>query len=106
MVTVTRIYKGRQDRLFLEEWMAKKAVDDKILAGRLGVARETVTRYRGQPSRLNTEKLAQVAFALDIEPEDLWRHPERPSLDAIVKDAPEDVQATAADIVRRLVGGR
>lgn len=86
--------------------MAKREVDDKRLAGRLGVARETVTRYRGQPHRLNTEKLAQVAFALDLEPEDLWRHPDRPSLDAMVKNAPDDLRATAADIVRRLVAGQ
>lgn len=84
--------------------MAHRGLSDEQVAGRLEVARETVTRYRGQQHRLNPDKIAAIAAALDCEPEDLWRPPDRPSLDAMVKDAPADLQATAADIVRRLVG--
>jgi transcriptional regulator with XRE-family HTH domain len=92
---VTRIRRGGRGHLYIEEWMAERGLSDERLAGRLGVARETVTRWRGQQHRLNPDKIAALASALDMEPQELWQPPGRPSLDALVIDA--------ADIVRRLV---
>lgn len=54
--------------------------DDKV-AGRIwvdgkeGVDRVTVTRWRKHQNRLNPEKIAALANALDITPEELWRPP-------------------------------
>jgi DNA-binding Xre family transcriptional regulator len=103
---VTKIRKSVRGHLYIEEWMEFRGLSDEKLANRIGVARETVTRWRGQQHRLNPGKMAAIASALDCEPEELWRPPERPSLDAMVKNATEELQNTAADIVRRLVGGR
>lgn len=103
---VTQIRKGARRHLYIEEWMAYRGLSDERLANRLGVARETVTRWRGQQHRLNPDKIAAIASALDCDPTELWRPPDRPSLDAIMKDAPKDVQDMAADIVQRLVGRR
>lgn len=103
---VPLIRKSARRHLYIEEWMEHRGLGDEKLANRLEVARETVTRWRGQQHRLNPDKIAAIAKALDCEPEDLWRPPSRPSLDALVKDATPELQATAADIVRRLVGGR
>src|SRR5262249_37325551 len=100
---VTRIRYGARVHLYIEERMEKLGLSDEKVANRIGVARETVTRWRGQQHRLNPGKIAARAKALDCEPEELWRPPSRPSLDAIVKDAPDEVQTLAADIVRRLV---
>jgi transcriptional regulator with XRE-family HTH domain len=100
---VTRIRRGARQHLYIEEWMADRGLSDDKMAGRLDVARETVTRWRNQQHRLNPDKIAAIAKALDIEPEELWRPPSRPSLDALVKDSPDDLLADAADIVRRLV---
>lgn len=83
--------------------MEERGLSDEKIAGRIGVARETVTRWRGQQHRLNPDKIAALASALDLEPEELWRPPSRPSLDALMKDASEELHSTAADIVRRLV---
>lgn len=102
---VTRIGPKRlRRRLYIDEWMAERNLSDEKLGQRLGVARQTVFRWRREQWRLDTEKQILLAEALGIEPEELWRPPSRPSLDAIVKNAPEELQATAADIVRRLVG--
>lgn len=98
------IRKSARKHLYIEEWMAHRGLSDEQVAGRLEVARETVTRYRSQQHRLNPDKIAAIANALDCEPEELWRPPGHPSLDAMVKDAPDDLRATAADIVKRLVG--
>lgn len=87
--------------------MAERGFSDQKLADALGVARETVTRYREQQHRLNPQKMAALADALDLEPEQLWRPPapNRPSLDRMLKDAPDDVvqdaAAQAAILLRR-----
>lgn len=92
-----------QDHLFIKEWMEVRGISDEQLAGILGVARETIWKWRKQQHRLNPRKIATIAAALDIKPEQLWRPPSEPSLDAIVSGAPDEVRATAADIVKRLV---
>lgn len=79
--------------------MAYRGLSDEKLAGRLGVARETVTRWRGQQHRLNPEKIAALASALDCEPEDLWRLPSRPSVDALLKGASDDLQQKAVEMI-------
>lgn len=80
--------------------MAYRGLSDERLAGRLGVARETVTRWRRQQHRLNPDKIAAIANALDCEPEDLWRPPTRPSLDAMVKALPDQQVVIAANMLK------
>jgi hypothetical protein len=101
---VTRIGPRRPRRLYVKEWMDFKGLSDEQVGNRLDRARETIWRWRTEQHRLNPEKLAELASALDIEPQDFYRPPQRPSLDAIVESAPDDLRNTAIDIVRRLVG--
>lgn len=104
---VTRIHHRARRRLFLKEHRKAKGVSAVIMAGRLGIERESVYRLEREPWRVNANKQAEWAHALGIEPEMLWRPPsEGPSLDAMVESAPDEVKAMAADIVRRLVAGR
>ena len=103
-VMVTRIRKGARRHLYIEEWMAYRGLSDEKLANRLEVARETVTRWRGQQHRLNPDKIAAIASALDCEPEELWHPPSRPSLDALVKDRPDLEVAQAAAMLKLWVG--
>jgi len=103
----TKIYGKRRGHLFVAEWMEHRELSDEKLANRLGVDRVTVTRWRNQQHRLNPDKIAAIAVALDLEPEALFRPPSaRPSLDALLRDAPAELQDTAADIVKRLVSHR
>ena len=103
----TTIYGKRRGHLFVAEWMENRNLTDEKMAGRLGVDRVTVTRWRNQQHRLNPEKIAAIAVALDLEPEELFRPPSaRPSLDSLLRNAPADLQDTATDIVRRLVNRR
>lgn len=96
---VTRIGSRRPPKVYLEEWMKKLGIDDARLAGRLNVARETVTRYRNYQNRLNPAKMAQIAHALGIEPWRLWQHPDRPSVDELLEAKDDD---TVKRIVRSL----
>lgn len=97
-----RIGKGRRVHLYIREWMEHRGLSDEQVANRIGVARETIWRWRTEQHRLNPEKIAQLAAALDIEPEELYRPPSSPNLNAIVKDYPEDLQKKAAEMVRLL----
>jgi transcriptional regulator with XRE-family HTH domain len=103
-MAIPRIGQRRKAHLYIKEWLDHRALSDERAAGRLGVSRETVWKWRTQPHRLTTDKMAALASILDIEPEELYRPPNHPSLDAMVKGQPDDVQAMAADIVRRLIG--
>jgi transcriptional regulator with XRE-family HTH domain len=104
---VTRIHQAGRWRLFLKEHRKAKGVSAEQMAGRLGIERESVYRLEREAyTRLNAEKQAAYAAALGIEPEALWRPPGAVSLDALIVRESEDIQAMAADIVRRLVTKR
>lgn len=98
--------KTAKRRLFLKEHREARGVSAQTMADKLGIERESVYRLEREPWRVNSEKQAQFADALGLEPEELWRPPGTTSLDAIIKSAPADVRAMAADIVRRLVEGK
>jgi transcriptional regulator with XRE-family HTH domain len=100
---VTRVNKHTKRRLFLKEHREAKGVSASVMAGRLGIGRESVYRVERELWRVNSAKQAQWAEALGLEPEELWRPPGRPSLDAMIQSAPDDVQRLAIDIVRRLM---
>ncbi len=98
----TRIGQRRRAHLYIEEWIAHRGLTIPKLASRLGVDRSTVNKWLATPSRLDPGKMEALALALDIEPEELYRPPSQPSLDAIVKDYPDDLRQKAAEIVRLL----
>lgn len=103
---VTRIHQNARRRLFLKEHREDKGISAEQMAGRLGIERESVYRIEREQWRVKSEMQLAYADALGIEPEQLWRLPGRPSVDAILQAAPADVQEMAADIIRRLVAGR
>lgn len=103
MVT-TKIGRRRKLHLYIKEWMDERGLSDEVLGNRMGVDRATVWRWRTQQHRLNPEKIAALAEAMNLESEDFYRPPSRPSLDSLVANVPEELHKTALDIVRRLVG--
>ena len=103
---VTKIHPTAKVRLFLREHRKAKGVSATTMAGRLGIERESVYRLERELGRLDPEKLAQYAHALQIKPTALFSPPGAISLDALVADSDEETKAMAADIVRRLVAGQ
>lgn len=100
---VTHIGTRRPQRLFLREWRESFGLSVEQVANRIDVSRETIWRWENQQHRLNPDKMHQYAVALDIEPEQLWRLPSRPSADAILKDASKEQLSTAIDVVKRIL---
>lgn len=86
--------------LYIDEWMIHFGLTDELLGQRMGKSRVTIWRWRTDQKRLNPEKIAALAAAMGIEPEDLWRPPSRPSLDAIVKNATDELVNKLADVAK------
>ncbi len=102
---VTQIYQSKPPRLFLKEHREAKGVSAEQMGGRINIERESVYRLERKPERVTWERQCQWADALGISPLDLHRPPGAPSLDAMVAPAPEDLQKTVRDVVKRLVSG-
>jgi len=100
---VTKIRSAARAHLYISEWMEHRGLSDDQIGNRLGVGRTSVWRWRTQQHRLNPEKIAALAEALDVEPQELWRPPARRSVDALLRDAPDELHETAVDIVERLL---
>lgn len=89
---VTRIRKGARPHLYIQEHQDAKGLGDEKLGNRLGVSRQTIFRWKKEQWRLDPDKMAALAEALDLDgPPDLYRPPERPSIDAIMDDAPQSL---------------
>ena len=90
-------------RIFLSEWMDERKISDERLGELLGFERETVNRWRNYPQRLSLPRIEDIAAALAIEPADLWRHPGRPSADALLRNEPAEIQAKAVEMIGILI---
>lgn len=100
---VTRIRKGARTHLYIEEWMEHKGVSFETLGGRLNVSRTTVWRWAKEQWRLDPSKMAALADALEMESAaDFYRRPARPSIDAVLANAPQDIYDAALALARNL----
>lgn len=101
---VTRIGSRKPRRIYLAEWREYRQLTQKQLGERLEppVSDMAVSRWERGDRLLNTEKIDQVCYALDIEPMDLYRDPARPSADELLRGAPRDVQDKAFQVLEAL----
>lgn len=99
---VTRIGKGRRQHLYLREWMDHRGLSDETLGLRLGLSRQTIYRWRKEQWRIDTEKMALLAEALDIDPRDLWGPPSRRSVDAITQGLPDEIHGDVVEFAEKL----
>lgn len=104
---VTSIRKGAKVHLYIDEWIAAKDSSYEKIGGQLGVSRTTVWRWSKEQHRLKPGKIAALADALQIETQDFYRlppsKPERPSIDKLLEDAPDDDFQAIIDMARRLI---
>jgi len=98
---VTKIGGKRRQHLYITQWREGKGLSVEKVADRVGVSRESVWRWENQQHRLNPGKIKALADAIGCNPEDFWRLPARPSLDAMVKDLDDDTYELTVDLVRR-----
>lgn len=97
-----RIGPKRPHRLFLAEWREQRGLSQEALASRLGTTHVTISRWETGKRRPDLNAQSALAEALDIEPVDLFRHPARPSADALLRDQPIEVQEQAIRLIQAI----
>lgn len=102
MPGATRIGPRRPRRIYLAEWRANRGLSQKQLGDRVGVTDVTISRWETGRALLSTDVMAALAEALDIEPQDLYRHPDTPSADALLRDQPIEIRDQAVAIIRAI----
>lgn len=86
-----RIGPKRSRRIFLAKWREHRGLTQEQLAGRLDVTAMTVSRWERGETKLNTDVLSAVADALDIEPGDIYRDPDRPTQEDLLREVPPEM---------------
>lgn len=112
MVGRPRIGPRRPRRIYLAEWREERGLSQKSLGERFDpiVTDMTVSRWeagaRGErgahSAQLSSDVIAALAEALDCEVEDLYRHPNTPSADALLRGVPEPVRAEVFKMIGAL----
>ncbi len=103
---VTRIGPKTPRRNFLAKWRQKRELTQEQLADRLGTYKGQVSNWEGGKRALTFDVQAALAEALDIEPQDLFRDPDRPSADELLRDASPQLYKEAIEIIKVLVSRR
>jgi transcriptional regulator with XRE-family HTH domain len=89
-------------RVFFKEWREAKELTQEQLAARLGTTHVTISRMETGAREWNAGYLSAMAEALGIEPQDLFHHPSRPTLDELLRDASEEDRNRALEVVKTL----
>jgi transcriptional regulator with XRE-family HTH domain len=98
----TRIGPRHPHRIFIAEWREKKDLTQEQLGERLGTSDVTISRWETGKRKPDLDAQAAIAEALGIELTDLFRHPDTPSADALLRDQPAEVIDAAFRMLRGL----
>jgi transcriptional regulator with XRE-family HTH domain len=102
----TRIGPKKPIRLFLAEWRESRQLTQQQLADRLETSDVTISRWETGKRRPDDDAKSAIAWVLGIEVVDLYRHPDQPSADALLRGQPIDIQDQGLRVIEALVAGR
>lgn len=97
-----RIGPKKPFKLFIADWREKKGLTQQQLADRLGTTDVTISRWETRMRQADENAREAIAEALGIEPEDLRRHPDQPSADALLRDQPQEVVEQAIRLIQAI----
>jgi transcriptional regulator with XRE-family HTH domain len=100
-----RIGPRKPVKLYLAEWRESRRLTQQQLADRLDTSDVTISRWETGKRRPDDDAKSAIAWVLGIEVVDLYRHPDRPSADALLRDAPADIQDQGLRVIEALVAG-
>lgn len=99
MAGTRRITPRRRRRIYLVEHRESRDLTQAQFGKMLGVTDMTVSRWERETSKLSTDVQTAIAEALGIEPADLFRHPDQPSADALLRGASPEIVAKALEMI-------
>jgi transcriptional regulator with XRE-family HTH domain len=98
----SRIYATRKARLFIADWREFRGLTQKQLGDRLGVASQTISRWETGERTADTDTLDAIAEALAVDTPALYRHPNQPSADELLRGQPAEVWDQAMTILKTI----
>jgi transcriptional regulator with XRE-family HTH domain len=97
-----RIHGRHPPRLFIREWREIRGLTQQQLGDRVGASDVTIARWEGRKRRPDLGALAAISEALGIHQTALYRHPDTPSADDLLRDQPPEIQEQAIAIIRAI----
>lgn len=94
-----RIGPKRPLRLYIAEWREHRGLSQQTLGDRLGTSDVTISRWETGRRLPDLNAQAALAEALGVEVYDLFRHPDKPSADALLRDQPQEVRDQALKLI-------
>lgn len=102
-VEITRIGRKKPVRLFIHEWMKHRDKTQVDIANRLEVGSTgTISKKLAKPEKMSVEWLAKFAWALDVEVEDLYRDPNRPTQEDLLRDLDANQKTVVIEMIKGL----
>lgn len=102
---VARIGPKKPVRLYIAEWRQFRDLTQEALANRVGTTKGTVSRWEKGSRDILVGALAAIAEALQCDPQDLYRDPNKPSVDELLRDMNAGTRENALKIIRALKTG-
>lgn len=98
---IPRIGRKRPLRLFITEWMKAKGLTQMDIANRLDInSTGTISKKLAKPEKMSVEWLAAFAYALDVDVEQLYYHPDRPRPEDILKGIDEPTRVVVLRMIQ------
>lgn len=100
MTKVPRIGPRKALHLFLAEWRLEKGLTQQELGDRMNKSDVTISRWETGKRKPSDKAKADLAYALGLDdPVDLYRDPNRPSADALLRGQPPEVIDQALKVI-------
>lgn len=100
---VTRIGSSRPYRHYLKEWRLAKNLTQQDLADRLETTKGQISRWENNTRALTMDVQVALADALSIDPAALFRDPEQPSADDLLRNATPEQRRQAFTVIEALL---
>ena len=89
-------------RWYVREWREKRGLTQDALASRLETDKSVISQLENGKRRMNDGWIAVFSFAFGIEPSDLLRDPNAPTLEELLSNASPADRLMVVEFIKRL----
>lgn len=100
---IARIGPRRPRRHFLQQWRKSRGLTQEQLAERLDTSKGQISNYESGKRGMSAGVIEALEEALQLEPGDLFRDPEQPSADALLRNATPEQRQQALSVIAALL---
>lgn len=94
----------RPARIYLKEWLEFRGLTAEQLAGRLDTSKSVVSKLMNGKQRYNQDWLEMIAYALNVEVPALYRHPEAPTADELLRSTTPEKAREVFRVISVMLG--